>query len=663
MFNRMISNIATNPSFLGQFAFYANRLKKEESVRKLGLVFIVLAMLVQITASMFPAQKSLAASSNDIIYGGVSSKADLVNKCNTSAQIQAIYAKFGVSCSEISAGTTKLTTINSSGNYWSMGRTPLSAHGIDSDAWGERTLHAGGTVIYHRPLKAWGAGLNYQAFAIKSGAKTYWILKDCGNLVTLGPEGPTPDLEVRKKLLTASVVKPGDTVKFSVTYRNTVSESVVVDFVLRDLIDNNNLELISMQGQTGLKSGDPVIEKKGLGFSTTMKETIVTAKIKSSVKSGTQICNTATASADVVGVKTSNKVCIKVFFNPPVVTCPSGTVKQSDGSCVPPTQKCPYDSSILVSDAKCARCTISGLENLSAQDSKCTQPAAGLCVASTAFANNSNKDIVVTTQASTEGSTKVESYSYDLDADGKVEAVNKTSSLSDTKTFTNLSKGTHKINVAVALVNGSQKTTKTCSTEVDVAEDARLVQTKTVTDDKGNNMDQKTISSGSTLIFKLTTKNVTNTDSLAYNGEDYFGDVLEYADIADMKALNDQGVTLDNNKYLRWNTSSIKANSEEVKTVIVKIKPIIPSTNRPNSTGTDQDCVISNKYGNQVSINVNCPLIKKIDVATTSLPNTGPGATVGLAFIVTVVAGYFFARSRLVNKEAQIVKNIYQQAI
>lgn len=107
MFNKFLSNIAVNPSFLNQFTFYSKRLKKEESIRKLGLVFIVLSMLVQVTASLFPAELSLAASSNDVIYGGVSSKADLVSKCNNNAQVQAIYAKFGVTCAEINATDRK----------------------------------------------------------------------------------------------------------------------------------------------------------------------------------------------------------------------------------------------------------------------------------------------------------------------------------------------------------------------------------------------------------------------------------------------------------------------------------------------------------------------------------------------------------------------------
>ena len=654
MFTKLLTNVSINPSLMNQFSFYANRLKKEQSIRKLGLFFIVMSMLVQLVASMFPAERSLAASiNNDIITGGVTSKADLVNKCNANTQIQAIYAKFGVSCAEIAATTTQLTTINSSGNYWSMGRTPLAANGIDSDAWGERTLHAGGTTIYHRPLKAWGAGVNYQAFSVKSGSKTYWILKNCGNLTTLGPEGPTPDLEVHKQLMTPAIVKPGDLVKFRLTYRNIVSESVAIDFRLRDLLDNTNLDYVSMSGGTvTFISSDPKIELKGLGFSPTLRESIVTAKVKTTAINGTKICNIANASADVVGIKPSNQVCFTVSVPPPPVVVPPVT-----------TQKCQFDASLNANDPKCPRCTLPGLGSISTQDPKCVLPAAGNCIVSTSLKEGSNKDIVISTEASVEGNTKIESYSYDLDVDGKIDSTTKTTLLKDTKDFKNLSKGTHKIQVMVNFINGTQKISKTCVAEIDVAEDAKLVQSKEVTDDKGNNLDGKKISSGDIVKFKLTTKNVTATDSPSYSGEDFIGDVMEYADLVDSQELSKQGITLGNDKILRWTTSTIKGKSEEVKTVTFKVKPVIASTNKPVSTGTNQDCIISNKFGNQVSVNINCPLIKQLETATTQLPNTGPGTTIGLAFLVTVIAGYFFSRSRLMNKEAGIVRNMYQQAI
>lgn len=651
MFNKILSNIAINPSALNQLSFYANRLKKEQAIRRIGLAFIVLSMLVQSVAAMFPAEQSLAASSNDIISGGVSGKADLVNKCNNNVQnVKNIFAKFGITCAIINS-TAQATTVNSSAyNFWSMGRTPLSNNGINSADWGERVLNVGGSNIYHRPLKAWGANVNYQAFLIKANGKNYWILKNCANLVTIGPEGPTPSLEVHKQLKSAEIVKPGDEVHFRLIYRNPVPESVAVDFRLRDMFDNQHMDLVGMTGQTGTQDGDPKIEMKGLPYDNYRTADVV-GRVKANVPDGTRICNTANASADVVGVKTSNQVCVTVKV--PVQPTPNPTPQQPT-----PEPNCPLNPNLKANDPRCVACpTNSGIW---AEDPNCG--GSGSCIATTAFIGKSNRDITVTTQAQVSGAYKVQSYSYDLGADGKIEATNNSSALKDTYDFKGLSLGTHKINVSVKFANGSESIVKTCQTEVDISE-AKIVLSKTVVNEKGQDMNGKKVSSGDTLVFKLSTKNVEKADSAQFTGEDYFGDVLEYADIADMNQLKSQGIELDNNKNLKWTLASVKGNSEDIKTITVKVKQIVPSTNKPSSTGTDMDCVISNKYGNQVSVGVNCPLVKSIEVTTTSLPNTGPGTTVAIAFAVTLIAGYFFARSRLLAKEATIVRNIYQQTI
>lgn len=172
-------------------------------------------------------------------------------------------------------------------------------------------------------------------------------------------------------------------------------------------------------------------------------------------------------------------------------------------------------------------------------------------------------------------------------------------------------------------------------------------------------MDGKKVASGDVLEFKLSTKNVTATDYKNYVGEDYFGDVLNYADIVDQNELSRQGLTLDGGNYLRWTTPLIAANTEDVKTVTVKVKAVIPATNRPSNVSSDYDCIISNKYGNQVSMSVGCPLVKDISTTTTNLPNTGPGTSVLIGGTVATTAGYLFARSRIMARELAIVRSSY----
>lgn len=652
MFDKLVRNLTKKPNTLNQFAFYSSRLKKEKSIRTIGLVFMVLTLLVQIVASAVPAERTFAASNNDIIAGGVATRADLVAKCKSNAQIQAIYAKFGVACANISAGVAQEETISATGaNYWSIGRTPLSSNGISSDDWGEVKMSAGGVNIYQRPLKAWGSA-SYRAFKITVGGKTFWILKDCGNLVTIGPTTPKPGLEVRKQLLSTNTVKPGDTVKFRISYRNPVPESVAIDFRLRDLL-NPNLELVGMDGRNDFIGNDPVTNLKGLGDSTAFREVNLVAKVKAGVANGTEICNTARVSADVVGSVDSNKVCVTVVIPAAPQPAPQPT---------PPTPVTPTPSTPPPPPPPpvTPMCTVPGKTNLPANSPECKiEPPDGFCVASTSFIDKSNKNFKVVTTSSVSGTTKVVKYVYTLDSNSSLDKTAITSDLTDEQIYKDLKPGNHKVQVTVEFTNDSKKSvSKTCSAEINVAEDAKLSQSKTVTRND-ENIDGKKVTPNDTLVFKLTTKNITATDYKNFQGEDYFGDVLDYADIVDPNQLSAQGLTLGTDKILRWKTGVIEGNSEDVKVITVKVKPVTPATNRPSNISSDYDCIISNKYGNQVTMSMSCPLVKTIERTSTSLPNTGPGTTVGFAFVITVIGGYFLARARVLAKESDIIKRMY----
>jgi hypothetical protein len=67
---------------------------------------------------------------------------------------------------------------------------------------------------------------------------------------------------------------------------------------------------------------------------------------------------------------------------------------------------------------------------------------------------------------------------------------------------------------------------------------------------------------------------------------------------------------------------------------------------------------MQNGYGNELSIPVECPVLKQVE----QLPNTGPGATLAFAFGITVISSYFFARSWLMAKEIGIIRKEYQHS-
>lgn len=66
MFKKIISNLSFSPSLIGELSIYAKNIKKEESIRRLGLFFIVLSLLVQFLIIFKPAESANSSNSNDL---------------------------------------------------------------------------------------------------------------------------------------------------------------------------------------------------------------------------------------------------------------------------------------------------------------------------------------------------------------------------------------------------------------------------------------------------------------------------------------------------------------------------------------------------------------------------------------------------------------------
>jgi|GEM_PF-330826 len=102
MFRKIISNLSFSPSLVGELGFYAKQLKHEERIRLFGLVFTVLALIIHSIAALSPPESANNAHANDMLYGGVSSQADLLTKYDRNEQnIRDIMTSLGITRSEI----------------------------------------------------------------------------------------------------------------------------------------------------------------------------------------------------------------------------------------------------------------------------------------------------------------------------------------------------------------------------------------------------------------------------------------------------------------------------------------------------------------------------------------------------------------------------------
>ncbi len=198
MFQQIVSNLSVTPQAASQLTFYARRLKQESITRFFSAFAAVLLVLLQVVTVVSPASASNAASDNDLIPGGYTTKADFLSIYDKSPGLRTIYTHFGVSRADIASSATVMTKINSrdAGNTLkSVGHHP--AVGCDPDTKIVVGPGAEGTV-YLRNLSCFDTGSNkvngstYDALVGKrsSDGGYFAILKVCGNIVVKSVPAP-----------------------------------------------------------------------------------------------------------------------------------------------------------------------------------------------------------------------------------------------------------------------------------------------------------------------------------------------------------------------------------------------------------------------------------------------------------------------------------------
>jgi hypothetical protein len=666
MFKKLISNLPFNPSLLGQVAFYTKRMKQEESLRRLGFGFVALAMVIQMFAVIAPPQKSLAYSSDYIAPNGFSNKTQVLAAWdNNTLGIRDIYARFGVTRDEIVNLSQPVSIRSTADDLWTTGRSSLSAvskSGSIKQQYKntEFSVQAGNTTIYVRDLKAWDIVNSYNDYDVFEGVKPdgskFWIMMDCGNYTQVHaplPPAPTPAptpapapapepapaptplsppaLELRKTIDGgARALKPGDTFSFRFEYRNSVPNSTpAVGVSINDTMDLDSYDIVSSTGNFLFPHNDhnATLVLGSVPYTADFQTAaVLTVKLKANLVNGATTCNAA-------NITSANTTVVYAGGSP--------------GTCITVINPCPLDSS------------------LSATDTRCSQPAL-VCTLTNSAVNRTTKESTFTTTvtSSNPALTTITSYAYDF-GDG----ANKTNtSAAYTDTAKHIYKdGTYSatVNVNYKSGNGAAQTAKnvTCAAKVETKPDQPLSQSKSAKNITQALTPEKTATTkanaGDVIEYSLTMHNSYDYDRTNVNISDSIQDLLDYTDL-DQAFLTSQGGVFDTKtNIVSWPAFVVPANSSVTKLFRVTVKSPVPSTNQPSAMTTSFDCVISNKFGNQVDIPINCPPAKTAEYITTKLPNTGPGTSLAIGFVATVIIGYFFARSRLIARELDIIRADY----
>ncbi|MEI7683087.1 MAG: isopeptide-forming domain-containing fimbrial protein [Candidatus Saccharibacteria bacterium] len=191
-----------------------------------------------------------------------------------------------------------------------------------------------------------------------------------------------------------------------------------------------------------------------------------------------------------------------------------------------------------------------------------------------------------------------------------------------------------------------------------ICSDVCLVLSKTASNDSQHvaNANGTTAKAGDVITYNLIVKNTGKATVKKFVVQENISDVLDYADVIDL-----HGGAIDGKNNVRYPAIDIKAGATVTKQITVKVKNPVPQTPVSLSNPGKFDLTMTNVYGN-TSVNIHLPgsPIKVTEQLTTSLPNTGPGSNLLIGFVIMSIVGYFFARSRLLSKEIELVR---QEAI
>lgn len=190
MFEKLLAVLPYNPGLAHQVAFYSRRMREEATIRRTGLIFLVLAFFIQFFAVLSPPKTTLAASGNDMVYGGISSAHDAAVAChNNTRGYGAVMDYYGIPCGDIlGAPVTYIHAHDFNNNLFSMGNNPYGKPGETGV-----NINANNRVFW-RYLWGWPYGNQaIKVLKLNEHGQTFFIMFDCGNLVSIGiPQKYTP---------------------------------------------------------------------------------------------------------------------------------------------------------------------------------------------------------------------------------------------------------------------------------------------------------------------------------------------------------------------------------------------------------------------------------------------------------------------------------------
>lgn len=169
-----------------------------------------------------------------------------------------------------------------------------------------------------------------------------------------------------------------------------------------------------------------------------------------------------------------------------------------------------------------------------------------------------------------------------------------------------------------------------------------------------NNIDAETdaANAGDIIEYNVSAKN-NSTVPFEYSFRTNINDALEYAELTDDLG---GGVFDNQSRSLTWDATIIAPGASDFRIYSVRILDKIPLTSVGSYNSQSFDCKIVNVYGNAYAVKVNCPVLKQYDMMIEQAPVIDAIARIIISLILFATIVFFYAKSRLINKEIRLVR-------
>lgn len=706
MFRKLVSNVSFSPALVGQLGFYARRLKQEEATRRIGLIFTALALVVQSFVVFTPPEPANAASANDMIYGGIKSRNDVLAAYDRDKKFRDVMNMAGITRAELAKTETRYLNNLSRGTGSKAWRS-YGYHSKFSTAQGEIKHKAGDTTVYSRPHYLYGRGMEMKVlYGYSSKLKDNFAIQySCGNLWTSGtptpppPPPPPPPAPKASCSLLSAIRVTDDTYKLSA--KATASNGAIINNYTFTVTDSSNKTVKTIK-QTSSQTSVTTAEFKlppGKYNAKVVVGTSLGDKTSSSCATSFTVPTPGVSISKTVNGKESVAVKVNQEFTYKVTVKNTG---QTDLKSLTINDDAPEGivftsangGSISADGKKWTHAVASLAKGKSASfdlkakapstvEAKKTQAKNTVCVNTGSIPGEPDDcdDAVVeipenelrvcdlvTNQMITikESAFDDKRHSKNPDACVRIQVCDLATSAVITIRKTEFDDQKHSRNLedcdkiqVCDLESGDvvtiarhefdserhSKDAADCVPAVSKSKDAiNLTQ-------DGKDATKTVAKAGDRIRYTISVFNQGKVDAKVSFIEE-IDDVLEYAQLNDTGG----GEYDKDSKTLTWPDVVLAPGEQQSRIFTVQLDSAIPAGARGVSDASSYDCVMTNTFGNATEIKVDCPIVKGVESVVKELPTTGPRENMLFAGTLLAVVTYFYARSRQLKTEVRLIR-------